>query len=62
MDRSNDTNAAWQDAGLPDLGPFTRETATPWGAGLAEPEPAPLPKTEEDLDEVIFSALVSPYV
>jgi hypothetical protein len=62
MDRPNEANPAWHDAGLPDLGPFTRETATPWAEGQAEPQPAPLPKTEEDLDEVIFGALVSPYV
>jgi hypothetical protein len=42
-------------AGLPEL---VRETATI----LPEPSPVPLPKDEEDMDRVIFAALVSPYV
>jgi hypothetical protein len=42
-------------AGLTEL---VRETATTW----PEPSPVPLPHNEEDMDRVIFAALVSPYV
>jgi hypothetical protein len=42
-------------AGLPEL---VRETATTW----PEPAPVPLPQDEEEMDSVIFAALVSPYV
>jgi hypothetical protein len=42
-------------AGLQEL---VRETATTW----PEPPPVPLPHNEEDMDRVIFAALVSPYV
>jgi hypothetical protein len=62
MDRTQnahdaDANAAWHDSGLPDMGPFARETATEW----PQPEPSPLPQNEEEMDSVIFAALVSPY-
>ena len=45
-------------AGMPELAPFVAEL------GLEEPlqQPSPLPHDEEEMDEVIFSALVSPYV
>jgi hypothetical protein len=50
--------AAGSPAGLPPLASFVRETAT------ASPElpSAPLPHDEEEMDSVIFAALVSPYV
>jgi prepilin-type processing-associated H-X9-DG protein len=62
MDRTQNphddaANYAWFDSGLPDMGPFARETATSW----EQPEPSPLPQDEEELDGVIFAALVSPY-
>jgi hypothetical protein len=47
-----------KEAGSPELASFVRETATTW----PEPPPAPLPHDEEDMDRVIFAALVSPYV
>jgi hypothetical protein len=47
--------AAGSPAGMPEL---VRETATLW----PEPPPAPLAHDEEELDGVIFAALVSPYV
>src|SRR3954451_20982937 len=50
--------AAGHPAGMPDLVPFVRETATSW----PEPPPIPLLHDEEELDGVIFAALVSPYV
>jgi hypothetical protein len=50
--------AAGQPAGMPELVPFVRETATTW----PEPPPAPLARDAEELDRVIFAALVSPYV
>jgi hypothetical protein len=40
------------------LSQFVRETATVW----PEPPPAPLPRDEDEMDRVIFAALVSPYV
>ncbi len=46
-------------AGMPALAPFVRETATDWPDDLPA---APLPHDEEDMDRVIFAALVSPYV
>lgn len=42
--------------GLPTL---VRETSTEW---LPEQPPTPLPQDEDDMDRVIFAALVSPYV
>lgn len=62
MDRTRSSHdatpdVAWFDSGLPDLGPFARETATSW----EQPEPSPLPQNEEEMDSVIFAALVSPY-
>jgi hypothetical protein len=42
-------------SGMPE---FVRETATTW----PEPAPVPLPHDEDDMDRVIFAALVSPYV
>jgi hypothetical protein len=50
--------AAGHPAGMPDLVPFVRETATSW----PEPPPIPLLHDEEELDGVIFAALVSQYV
>jgi hypothetical protein len=50
--------AAGRPAGMPELVPFVRETATTW----PEPPPIPLLHDEEELDGVIFAALVSPYV
>ncbi|MEA2430035.1 MAG: hypothetical protein QOI19_508 [Thermoleophilaceae bacterium] len=50
--------AAGSPAGMPGLAPFVRETATTW----PEPPPAPLAHDAEELDRVIFAALVSPYV
>ena len=50
--------AAGRPAGMPELAPFVRETATSW----PEPPPIPLLRDEEELDGVIFAALVSPYV
>jgi hypothetical protein len=47
--------AVGKPAGLPEL---VRETATTW----PEPPPVPLPHDEEEMDRVIFAALVSPYV
>src|SRR3954469_14924878 len=49
---------AGRPAGMPELVPFVRETATTW----PEPPPVPLLHDEEDMDGVIFAALVSPYV
>ena len=46
-------------AGMPQLGPFVRETATDWPESLPA---APLPQSDEDMDRVIFAALVSPFV
>jgi hypothetical protein len=45
-------------AGMPELQPLVRETA------MAPPSliPAPLPRDAEDMDGVIFAALVSPYM
>jgi hypothetical protein len=50
--------AAGPPAGLPSLASFVRETAT------ASPElpSVPLPHDEDEMDGVIFAALVSPYV
>jgi hypothetical protein len=50
--------AAGSPAGLPELAPFVRETATTW----LDPLPVPLPHDEDEMDRVIFAALVSPYV
>jgi hypothetical protein len=50
--------AAGSPAGLPELASFVRETATTSPELLA----APLPHDEEEMDRVIFAALVSPYV
>lgn len=50
--------AAGSPAGMPELAPFVRETATAW----PEPPPVPLAHDEEEMDRVIFAALVSPYV
>jgi hypothetical protein len=49
---------AGRPAGMPELVPFVRETATTW----PEPPPVPLLHDEEEMDGVIFAALVSPYV
>jgi hypothetical protein len=46
------------EAAVPELAPFVRETATVW----PEAASSPLPENEEDMDRVIFAALVSPYV
>jgi hypothetical protein len=45
-------------AGMPELAPFVAELA------IESPDmaPTPLPQNEEEMDSVIFSALVSPYV
>jgi hypothetical protein len=50
--------AAGSPAGMPELAPLVRETAIAW----PEPPPAPLAHDAEELDRVIFAALVSPYV
>ena len=50
--------AAGSPAGMPALAPLVRETAIT----SPEPPPAPLAHDAEDLDRVIFAALVSPYV
>jgi hypothetical protein len=47
------------EATVPELAPFVRETATVWPADAPA---APLPENEDDMDRVIFAALVSPYV
>jgi hypothetical protein len=47
------------EAASPELAPFVRETATEWPEAALS---APLPQSEEDMDRVIFAALVSPYV
>jgi hypothetical protein len=47
---------AGEPAGMPELAPFVRETATTW----PEPPPVPLVHDEEGMDRVIFAALVSP--
>ena len=47
------------EAAVPEFAPFVRETATVWPEAAVA---APLPETEEDMDRVIFAALVSPYV
>jgi hypothetical protein len=47
-----------EQAGSPELARLVRETATTW----PEPPTAPLAHDEEDMDRVIFAALVSPYV
>jgi hypothetical protein len=47
------------EAAVPELAPFVRETATVWPEAVAA---TPLPENEEDMDRVIFAALVSPYV
>jgi hypothetical protein len=47
------------EAVVPELAPFVRETATVWPEAVS---PTPLPENEEDMDHVIFAALVSPYV
>jgi hypothetical protein len=44
---------------VPEMAPFVRETATDWPEAALS---APLPENEEDMDRVIFAALVSPYV
>ena len=49
---------AGRPAGMPELVPFVRETATT----SPEPPPVPLLHDEEEMDGVIFAALVSPYV
>ena len=46
-------------AGMPGLAPFVRETATDWPDNVPS---APLPQDAEDMDRVIFAALVSPFV
>jgi hypothetical protein len=51
--------AAGAPAGMPELAPFVRETATSWPDGATAP---PVPHNEEEMDRVIFAALVSPYV
>jgi hypothetical protein len=51
-------DSAARPAGMPELGSFVRETATSW----PEPPPIPLLHDEEEMDGVIFAALVSPYV
>jgi hypothetical protein len=51
--------AAAAPAGLPDLAPHVRETAIDWPESLPA---APLPQDEDDMDRVIFAALVSPFV
>jgi hypothetical protein len=47
------------EAATPELAHFVRETATEWPEDAATP---PLPESPEDMDRVIFAALVSPYV
>ena len=47
------------EASVPQLAPFVRETATAWPEAAVS---APLPESEEDMDRVIFAALVSPFV
>jgi hypothetical protein len=47
------------EATVPELAPFVRETATVWPSDATA---APLPENEDDMDRVIFAALVSPYV
>ena len=47
------------EAATPELATFVRETATDWPEAAAAP---PLPENAEDMDRVIFAALVSPYV
>ncbi|MEA2441691.1 MAG: hypothetical protein QOH76_3115 [Thermoleophilaceae bacterium] len=47
------------EAATPELATFVRETATEWPESAAAP---PLPENAEDMDRVIFAALVSPYV
>lgn len=49
--------AAAKPAGMPELESFVRETATSW----PEPPPVPLVSDEDEIDGVIFAALVSPY-
>jgi hypothetical protein len=50
-DTEMSANSAWFDSGLP--------TDVP----IVEPqEPSTLPQTQEEMDEVIFESLVSPYV
>jgi hypothetical protein len=44
---------------VPELAPFVRATATAWPSDATT---APLAENEDDLDRVIFAALVSPYV
>jgi hypothetical protein len=46
-------------AASPELAWFVRETATAWPEAATT---APLAESEEDMDRVIFAALVSPYV
>jgi hypothetical protein len=47
------------EAAVPELAPFVRETATMWPTDATT---APVPENEDDMDRVIFAALVSPYV
>jgi hypothetical protein len=46
-------------ADLPDLAQHVRETATDWPETLPS---APMPQDEDDMDRMIFAALVSPFV
>ena len=46
------------ESAMPELAPFVRETATVWPDAVG----TPLPQNEDDMDRVIFAALVSPYV
>ena len=46
------------EAAVPELAPLVRETATVWPEAVS----TPLPENEDDMDRVIFAALVSPYV
>jgi hypothetical protein len=43
----------------PEMAPFVRETATVWPSDATT---APLAENGDDMDRVIFAALVSPYV
>jgi hypothetical protein len=59
MEGIGNAEQAGESAGMPELAPFVRETAVDWPSALVAP---PLPHDEEEMDRVIFAALVSPFV